>query len=77
MSRINSRRKSCIDVFNAFLVTLATYDGIFEFPCIKATYDIPNKCLLNKSLIFCRTCYAYIFAVQCTSLYLENNETKI
>lgn len=43
MSRINSQRKSCIEVFNAFLVILATYAGIFEFLCIKATYDLPNK----------------------------------
>ena len=43
MSKINSQRKSCVDVFNAFLVSSATYDGIYEFPRIKATYDIPNR----------------------------------
>ena len=32
MSRINSARNGCKDVFNAFLVALATYAGIFEFP---------------------------------------------
>lgn len=54
MSRINSQRKSCIDVFNAFLVTLATYAGIFEFPCIKATYDIPNKLISFSKCISCK-----------------------
>lgn len=54
MSRINSQRKSCIDVFNAFLVTLATYAGIFEFPCIKATYDIPNKLILFSKCMSCK-----------------------
>lgn len=54
MSRINSQRKSCIDVFNAFLVTLATYAGMFEFPCIKATYDIPNKLISFSKCISCK-----------------------
>ncbi|MDD6711516.1 MAG: DUF4417 domain-containing protein [Sharpea porci] len=43
MSRINVQRKSCVDVFKAFLVTFAKYAGRFEFPRIKATYEIPNK----------------------------------
>ena len=54
MSRINSQRKSCIDVFNAFLVTLATYAGIFEFPCIKATYDTPDKLISFSKCISCK-----------------------
>lgn len=43
MSRINSQRKSCKDVFNAFLVASATYAGEYEFPCIGATEQIPNR----------------------------------
>ena len=43
MSKKSSSRKSCKDVFNAFLVTLARYAGLYEFPCIDPTYDIPNK----------------------------------
>ena len=54
MSRINSQRKSCIDVFNAFLVAFATFAGIFEFPCIKATYDIPNKLVSFSKCISCK-----------------------
>ncbi len=51
MSTHNSQRKSCKDVFNSFLVTCATYAGIFEFPCIKATYDIPDKLIVfSKAL---------------------------
>lgn len=55
MSRINSARNGCKDVFNAFLVALATYAGIFEFPEINPTYWIPNnlisfsKCLSAKT----------------------------
>lgn len=54
MSRINSQRKSCIDVFNAFLVSLATYAGIFEFPIIKATYEIPNQLIAFSKAISCK-----------------------
>lgn len=43
MSLINSKRKGCRDVFNAFLVTLAYYAGIFEFPVIQPTHWIPNR----------------------------------
>ena len=43
MSKINSQRKGCTDVFNAFLVTSAVYSGAFEFPVINPTYEIPNR----------------------------------
>lgn len=43
MSRINSARKGCKDVFNAFLVSTAKYDGIFEIPCIAACNEVPRK----------------------------------
>ncbi|MCR5598900.1 MAG: DUF4417 domain-containing protein [Lachnospiraceae bacterium] len=43
MSRINSARKGCKDVFNAFLVSTAKYDGIFEIPCIAACNEVPRR----------------------------------
>ena len=43
MSKVNSSRKGCKDVFNAFLVTLANYAGFFELPIILPCYDIPNR----------------------------------
>ena len=43
MSKVNSQRKCCKDVFNAFLVSSATYAGDYEFPCISATEQIPNR----------------------------------
>ncbi len=43
MSKVNVIRRGCKDVFNAFLVTLATFAGIFEFPIIEPCYDIPNR----------------------------------
>ena len=54
MSRINSQRKSCKDVFNAFLVTLTRYAGLFEFPCILPTYDVPNKLIAFSKALSCK-----------------------
>ena len=54
MIKINYTRKGCKDVFNAFLVSLATYAGVFELPVIKPSYNIPNrlipfsKCISTK-----------------------------
>ena len=45
MSKVNKERKGCIDVFNSFLVALATYAGVFEFPIIKPCYEYPNRLL--------------------------------
>jgi len=54
MSKINSQRKCCKDVFNAFLVVFATYAGIFEFPEIKPTYFIPNRVIAFSKAISCK-----------------------
>lgn len=51
MSLVNSLRSNCKDVFNAFLVRLAVYAGVFEFPVIRATYKIPNRLIpFSKAL---------------------------
>lgn len=54
MSKINSQRKCCKDVFNAFLVAFATYAGVFEFPRIKPTYYIPNRVIAFSKAISCK-----------------------
>ena len=51
MSKINSIRKGCKDVFNAFLVACAVYAGFFEFPIISACYDIPNRLIAFSKCI--------------------------
>ncbi len=51
MSKTNGIRKGCKDVFNAFLVSMATYAGFFEFPRIKPTYIVPEKIIaFSKAL---------------------------
>ncbi len=39
----NCTRNGCKDVFRAFLVKNATYDGSLEIPCIKKETSKPNK----------------------------------
>ena len=53
MSAVNSKRKNCKDVFNAFLVKSAAYAGIFEFPIIQPTYYLPNKLIAFSKAISC------------------------
>lgn len=43
MSKNNSTRSGCRDVFHAFLVSDADYDGELEIPVIKPTYELPNR----------------------------------
>ncbi len=51
MSKNNSTRKGCKDVFNAFLVEKATYDGFYEIPRIRPTYDVPERIIsFSKAL---------------------------
>lgn len=54
MSLNNSQRKGCIDVFNSFMVALATYAGIFEFPIITPVYLIPNKLIAFSRIKTCK-----------------------
>lgn len=43
MSRLNSARSGCRDVFHAFLVKNATYDSPLEIPCLQPEKQKPNK----------------------------------
>lgn len=54
MSKINSSRSGCKDVFHAFLVKNAQYDGHLEIPIIKPQDDIPNKLILFSKILGCK-----------------------
>ena len=43
MSKENSTRNGCKDVFHAFLVKNAQFDTELEIPCIKPESSIPQK----------------------------------
>ena len=52
MSSVNSQRKSCKDVFNAFMVACAKFVGFFEFPCIEPTWEIPNRLITYSKALY-------------------------
>lgn len=43
MAKENINRSGCKDVFHAFLVKNASYDGNLEMPCIKAEDAVPQN----------------------------------
>ncbi len=43
MTRRNCERAGCRDVWNAFLVSSADYEGFFEFPVIQPENSVPNQ----------------------------------
>ena len=51
MSRENSTRKGCKDVFRAFLVKNATYDSPLEIPCLKPEMQKPHKLIAFSKAI--------------------------
>lgn len=51
MSKINSIRSGCKDVFHAFLVKNATYDGNLEIPCLATETQKPVKLLAFSKAI--------------------------
>ena len=59
MTKVNKERKGCVDVFNSFLVVLATYAGVFEFPILKPCYEWPNRllafsrCIASRDYDYC------------------------
>ena len=51
MSQLNSTRNGCKDVFHAFLVENATYEGMLEIPKIKPCRELPTKLILFSEAI--------------------------
>ncbi len=78
MSRINSARRGCKDVFNAFLVSTATYDGLFEFPCIAACNEVPRRVISFSKAISCKDYEQWVHFYEDDYLFerLWNNPRK-
>lgn len=51
MSQINNTRAGCKDVFRAFLVQNASYDGDLEIPCIDPQNKIPKNVIAFSKAI--------------------------
>lgn len=60
MAKLKSEKKSCRDVFNAFLVPTADYDGVFEFPTMQKENWIPNRLIPFSKAASCKNCAQWI-----------------
>lgn len=60
MSKINSTRKGCKDVFRAFLVKNATYDNFLEIPCLKSEAQKPLKLVVFSKAIHTKEYEAWV-----------------
>jgi len=54
MSKLQAYRNNCKDVFKSFLVSMADYDGVYEFPVIQPTHSIPNRLIPFSKAISCK-----------------------
>lgn len=54
MGKLKSEKRSGRDVFNAFLVSLATYAGLFEIPVIQPTCWIPSRLISFSKAVGCK-----------------------
>lgn len=54
MSKLNRCRSCCKDVWNAFLVCVATYAGLFEFPIIQPSTSVPNRLVAFSKAVNCK-----------------------
>ena len=43
MSKVNSERGGCVDVFHASLLKGTHYAGEYDFPVIKEEHDVPRR----------------------------------
>lgn len=63
MLKKNCKRKSCVDVFNSFLVCEAEYAGKYEIPCIEGCSDIPKRLVAFSKAIACKDldCWVHFY----------------
>lgn len=54
MTRLNHQRKGCKDVWNAFLVADASYEGPFEFPVIQPEASVPKRIVAFSKAVGCK-----------------------
>ncbi|MBO4214390.1 MAG: DUF4417 domain-containing protein, partial [Lachnospiraceae bacterium] len=62
--KINSERSGCQDVFNAFLVNDAIYEGKYEMPCIVPSFEIPKRLIVFSKCISSNDFDAYVHFYQ-------------
>ena len=78
MSQINSTRPGCKDVFHAFMVQNATYEGNIEIPCIKPETKLPEKLIPFSKAVGGTDCDAWVHFYEDDAAFerLWNNPLK-
>lgn len=78
MSSINSTRSGCKDVFHAFLVKNATYDGNLEIPCLAREIQKPIKLIAFSKSISSKEYDAWIHFYEDDAVFerIWNNPNK-
>ena len=78
MSRINSQRKGCKDVFKSYLVANATYDGFLEIPTIEYGIYRPKKLISFSKAISSHDydCWVHFYEDDAAFERIWNNPTK-
>ncbi len=63
MLKKNNDRKSCVDVFNSFLVYEADYSGKYEMPCIDGSLEVPNSLVVFSKAKTCKNhnCWVHFY----------------
>ena len=63
MLKENNKRKSCVDVFNSFLVREAEYSGKYEIPCIEGSSDVPKHLVAFSKATACKelNCWVHFY----------------
>ncbi|MDO5564109.1 MAG: DUF4417 domain-containing protein [Eubacteriales bacterium] len=78
MTKLNNTRSGCRDVFHAFLVKNATYDGVDEIPIIKKVNVVPKKLIsfieALKSKSYERFIHFYIDDFQFERIWNHTNK---
>jgi hypothetical protein len=60
MVKENLKRKSCVDVFNAFLVSDAEYSGKYEIPRIDGSSEVPEHLVVFSKATACKNPNSWI-----------------
>ena len=78
MSQINSARNGCKDVFHAFLVKNATYDGFLEIPRIERGIYKPQKLIAFSKCISSKEydCWVHFYEDDVAFERIWNNPSR-
>lgn len=78
MAKLQSLRPGCKDVFNAFLVRNADYEGYDEIPVLRPTYNLPNQIITFSKAVLSQDYDQWVCFYEDDAAFVRlwNNPTK-